>query len=95
MIVHVLKIGVLLKIKDTKGEDEDMTPWHAYLIDVYIICKALIAVTCIPIGVIQTCVGLDVSDSNRITWGLLLAFLGLAIPLLLPTRAILIKLLEW
>ena len=72
-----------------------MTPWHEYLMDVYVTCKALIAVTCIPIGVIQTCVGLDVGDSKRITRGLLLVFLGLAISLLLPTQAILIKLLEW
>ena len=72
-----------------------MTPWHEYLMDVYVTCKALIAVTCIPIGVIHACVGLDVYDSKRVIWGCLLALFGLAIPLLLPTQEILIKLLEW
>lgn len=72
-----------------------MTPWHEYLMDVYVTCKVLIAGTCIPIGILQTCVGLDVYDSKRVVWGFLLALLGLAIPMLLPTQEILIKLLEW
>lgn len=72
-----------------------MTPWHEYLMDVYVTCKVLIAGACIPIGVIQTCVGLDEYDSKRAVWGFLLALFGLAIPMLLPTQAILIKLLEW
>ena len=72
-----------------------MTPWHEYLMDVYVTCKALIAVTCIPIGLIITCTSLDRYNLKQAVWGLLLAFLGLAIPLLLPTQQVLIKLLEW
>lgn len=72
-----------------------MTPWHEYLMDVYVACKVLIAGACIPIGIIQMCVGLDVYGSNRVVWGFLLALLGVAIPMLLPTQEILIKLLEW
>lgn len=69
-----------------------MTPWHEYLMDVYITCKVLIAGTCIPIGIIITCIGLDFYDFKRIVGGFLLALLGVAIPMLLPTQAILIKL---
>ena len=72
-----------------------MTPWHEYLMDVYVVCKVLIVGTCTPIGVIQACVGLDEYDSKRAIWGLLLALFGVAIPMLLPTQEILIKLLEW
>ena len=72
-----------------------MTPWHEYLMDVYITCKALIAVTCIPAGITITCLGLDFYDLKKIIGGFILAFLGVAIPLLLPTQAILVNLLEW
>ena len=72
-----------------------MTPWHEYLMDVYVTCKALIAVTCIPIGLLITCTSLDRYNLKLAVWGVLLAFLGLAIPLLLPTQQVLIKLLEW
>ena len=63
--------------------------------DVYILCKFLIAVTCIPIGLILASVGSDLQDLKLFVGGFILTFLGLAIPLLLPTQAILIKLLEW
>ena len=72
-----------------------MTPWHEYLVDVYVTCKALIAVTCIPIGIIITGASLDAHELTRAAWGLLLVFLGLAIPLLTPTVQVLVKLLEW
>ena len=72
-----------------------MTPWHEYLMDVYVTCKVLVAGTCIPIGIMKMCVGLDVQDSKRVVKGFLLALLGLAIPMRLPTQVILIKLLEW
>nr|DAS92515.1 MAG TPA: hypothetical protein [Caudoviricetes sp.] len=72
-----------------------MTPWHEYLIDVYITSKFLIAGTCFPIGIIITCVSLEENGLRRAVWGFLLAFLGLAIPVLLPSPQILIKLLEW
>lgn len=72
-----------------------MTPWHAYLMDVYVTCKFLIAITCIPTGIILIAVGSDTYSLTKAVAGLILAFLGLAIPLLLPTQEILIKLLEW
>lgn len=72
-----------------------MTPWHEYLMIVYVMCKFLIVITCIPIGLILTAVGTDLQDLKLVVGGVLLAFLGLAIPVLLPTQEILIKLLEW
>ena len=72
-----------------------MTPWHEYLMDVYITTKALIAITCIPIGIIITGANLDEDKVTRAVWGVILIFLGLAIPLLTPTVQVLIKLLEW
>lgn len=72
-----------------------MTPWHEYLIDVYITSKFFIALTCIPIGIIITGVSLEADELRQVVWGVLLAFLGLAIPLLSPTPQVLIKLLEW
>lgn len=72
-----------------------MTPWHEYLMDVYITSKVLVAITCIPIGLIMTCISSDLNNFKLTVCGLLLAFLGLAIPMLLPTQQLLIKLLEW
>ena len=72
-----------------------MTAWHEYLIEVYITAKFLIAVTCIPIGIIITGASLDAHELTRAVWGVLLIFLGLAIPLLSPTQQVLVKLLEW
>ena len=72
-----------------------MTPWHEYLMDVYITSKVLIAITCIPIGLLMTGINADLHNFKLTVCGLLLAFLGLAIPMLLPTQAILVKLLEW
>ena len=72
-----------------------MTPWHEYLIEVYITAKFLIAVKCIPIGIIITGANLDEDEVTRAVWGVLLIFLGLAIPWLSPTPQVLVKLLEW
>ena len=72
-----------------------MTAWHEYLIEVYITAKFLIAGTCIPIGIIITCVSLEEDGLRQVVWGVFLAFLGLAIPLLSPTQQVLVKLLEW
>ena len=72
-----------------------MTPWHEYLMDVYITAKFLIAIICITIGIIITCVSLEEHEVTRAAWGLLLVFLGVVIPLLTPTVQVLVKLLEW
>lgn len=72
-----------------------MTAWHEYLIDVYITSKFLLAITCIPIGIIITGASLDAKEVTQAVWGVLLVFLGVAIPLLSPTPQVLIKLLEW
>ena len=72
-----------------------MTPWHEYLMDVYVTCKILIAITCIPIGLLISFVSLDLEDLKRAIWGAILVFLGVIIPVLSPTPQVLIKLLEW
>lgn len=72
-----------------------MTPWHEYLMDVYLTSKCLIAITCIPIGLVMAGINADLQNFKLTICGFILAFLGLAIPLLLPTQAILVKLLEW
>ena len=72
-----------------------MTAWQEYLLDVYITCKFLVALACIPLGVIIAGVAADNYNLTTAVAGVILAFLGLAIPLLLPTQAILIKLLGW
>lgn len=72
-----------------------MTPWHEYLMDVYITSKFLIALICIPSGVCIACLGSDTCSFKTLVCGLILAFLGVAIPVLLPTQQLLIKLLGW
>lgn len=72
-----------------------MTPWHEYLMDLYITSKILIAILCIPSGLCIACFGADTYNFKTLVCGFILAFLGVALPALLPAQQILIKLLGW